>query len=73
MGAPLPSKEADLFKLIVRDIHYRFLFHSQQCHYYTYFKVPDVYDVFQCKVEYQRLRYTILSLSKQDLCVLQTG
>ncbi|KAL9273430.1 Dolichyl-diphosphooligosaccharide--protein glycosyltransferase 48 kDa subunit-like protein [Drosera capensis] len=33
--------------------------------YYTSFKVPDVYGVFQFKVEYQRLRYTSLSLSKQ--------
>lgn len=29
------------------------------------FKVPDVYGVFQFKVEYQRLGYTSLSLSKQ--------
>ncbi|XP_042000537.1 dolichyl-diphosphooligosaccharide--protein glycosyltransferase 48 kDa subunit-like [Salvia splendens] len=33
--------------------------------YYTSFKVPDVYGVFQFKVEYQRLGYTALSLSKQ--------
>ncbi|KAK2986843.1 hypothetical protein RJ640_011068 [Escallonia rubra] len=33
--------------------------------YYTAFKVPDVYGVFQFKVEYQRLGYTSLSLSKQ--------
>ncbi|KAL2905608.1 Dolichyl-diphosphooligosaccharide--protein glycosyltransferase 48 kDa subunit [Bienertia sinuspersici] len=33
--------------------------------YYTSFKVPDVYGVFQFKVEYQRLGYTSLSLSKQ--------
>lgn len=37
--------------------------------YYTAFKVPDVYGVFQFKVEYQRLGYTSLSLSKQvPLC-----
>lgn len=33
--------------------------------YYTSFKVPDIYGVFQFKVEYQRLGYTSLSLSKQ--------
>ncbi|XP_070026852.1 dolichyl-diphosphooligosaccharide--protein glycosyltransferase 48 kDa subunit-like isoform X2 [Nicotiana sylvestris] len=33
--------------------------------YYTTFKVPDVYGVFQFKVEYNRLGYTSLSLSKQ--------
>ncbi|XP_026400430.1 dolichyl-diphosphooligosaccharide--protein glycosyltransferase 48 kDa subunit-like [Papaver somniferum] len=33
--------------------------------YSTIFKVPDVYGVFQFKVEYQRLGYTSLSLSKQ--------
>ncbi|KAM7516285.1 hypothetical protein LguiA_005868 [Lonicera macranthoides] len=33
--------------------------------YYTAFKVPDVYGVFQFKVEYRRLGYTSLSLSKQ--------
>ncbi|EOY17406.1 Dolichyl-diphosphooligosaccharide-protein glycosyltransferase 48kDa subunit family protein [Theobroma cacao] len=30
-------------------------------------KVPDVYGVFQFKVEYQKLGYTSLSLSKQIL------
>ncbi|EEF37224.1 dolichyl-diphosphooligosaccharide--protein glycosyltransferase, putative [Ricinus communis] len=33
--------------------------------YQTSFKVPDVYGVFQFKVEYQKLGYTSLSLSKQ--------
>ncbi|KMZ71844.1 Dolichyl-diphosphooligosaccharide--protein glycotransferase [Zostera marina] len=33
--------------------------------YSTTFKVPDVYGVFQFKVEYQRLGYTSLSLSEQ--------
>ncbi|CAO2815088.1 unnamed protein product [Amaranthus hypochondriacus] len=33
--------------------------------YHASFKVPDVYGVFQFKVEYQRLGYTSLSLSKQ--------
>lgn len=33
--------------------------------YSTSFKVPDVYGVFQFKVEYQRLGYTSLSLAKQ--------
>ncbi|XP_047323730.1 dolichyl-diphosphooligosaccharide--protein glycosyltransferase 48 kDa subunit-like [Impatiens glandulifera] len=33
--------------------------------YSTSFKVPDVYGVFQFKIEYQRLGYTSLSLSKQ--------
>ena len=32
--------------------------------YFTAFKVPDVYGVFQFKFEYQRLGYTSLSLSK---------
>ncbi|KAL6348065.1 hypothetical protein AAG906_037794 [Vitis piasezkii] len=38
---------------------------NQKGLYYTAFKVPDVYGVFQFKVEYQRLGYTSLSLSKQ--------
>lgn len=33
--------------------------------YYTTFKVPDVYGVFQFKVEYEKLGYTTLSFSKQ--------
>ncbi|KAL9245993.1 hypothetical protein vseg_019582 [Gypsophila vaccaria] len=33
--------------------------------YHTSFKVPDVYGVFQFKIEYQSLGYTSLSLSKQ--------
>ncbi|KAF9620256.1 hypothetical protein IFM89_010991 [Coptis chinensis] len=33
--------------------------------YYTSFKVPDVYGVFQFKVEYHKLGYTSLSLAKQ--------
>ncbi|XP_010558104.1 PREDICTED: dolichyl-diphosphooligosaccharide--protein glycosyltransferase 48 kDa subunit [Tarenaya hassleriana] len=33
--------------------------------YMTSFKVPDVYGVFQFKVEYEKLGYTSLSLSKQ--------
>ncbi|XP_051127390.1 dolichyl-diphosphooligosaccharide--protein glycosyltransferase 48 kDa subunit-like [Andrographis paniculata] len=33
--------------------------------YHTSFKVPDIYGVFQFKVEYKRLGYTTLSLSKQ--------
>lgn len=33
--------------------------------YFTAFKVPDVYGVFQFKVEYKQLGYTSLSLSKQ--------
>ncbi|KAM2988976.1 hypothetical protein FF2_003006 [Malus domestica] len=38
---------------------------DQKGRYFTDFKVPDVYGVFQFKVEYQRLGYTSLSLSKQ--------
>ncbi|XP_015866874.1 dolichyl-diphosphooligosaccharide--protein glycosyltransferase 48 kDa subunit [Ziziphus jujuba] len=38
---------------------------DQKGHYFTSFKVPDVYGVFQFKVEYNRLGYTSLSLSKQ--------
>ncbi|PHT42097.1 Dolichyl-diphosphooligosaccharide--protein glycosyltransferase 48 kDa subunit [Capsicum baccatum] len=33
--------------------------------YYTSFKVPDVYGVFQFKVEYEKLGVTSLSLAKQ--------
>ncbi|XP_074275257.1 dolichyl-diphosphooligosaccharide--protein glycosyltransferase 48 kDa subunit [Silene latifolia] len=33
--------------------------------YHTSFKVPDVYGVFQFKIQYQSLGYTSLSLSKQ--------
>ncbi|KAK4477705.1 hypothetical protein RD792_016956 [Penstemon davidsonii] len=39
---------------------------NQKGLYHTSFKVPDVYGVFQFKVEYQRLGYTTLSLSKQS-------
>ncbi|KAF9612420.1 hypothetical protein IFM89_039453 [Coptis chinensis] len=38
---------------------------DQKGMYSTSFKVPDVYGVFQFKVEYHRLGYTSLSLSKQ--------
>ncbi|CAI9104471.1 OLC1v1003148C2 [Oldenlandia corymbosa var. corymbosa] len=38
---------------------------DQKGKYHASFKVPDVYGVFQFKVEYQRLGYTSLSLSKQ--------
>ncbi|XP_059645184.1 dolichyl-diphosphooligosaccharide--protein glycosyltransferase 48 kDa subunit [Cornus florida] len=41
------------------------LSNDQKGLYYTSFKVPDVYGVFQFKVEYQRLGYTSLSLAKQ--------
>ncbi|KAJ8498441.1 hypothetical protein OPV22_008993 [Ensete ventricosum] len=34
----------------------------------TSFKVPDVYGVFQFKVDHQKLGYTSLSLSKQIPC-----
>ncbi|KAK1292251.1 Dolichyl-diphosphooligosaccharide--protein glycosyltransferase 48 kDa subunit [Acorus calamus] len=43
----------------------RTLSHDQKGLYSTSFKVPDVYGVFQFKVEYQKLGYTSLSLSKQ--------
>lgn len=33
--------------------------------FHTSFKVPDVYGVFQFKVEYEKLGYSTLSLSKQ--------
>ncbi|KMT08495.1 hypothetical protein BVRB_6g137840 isoform A [Beta vulgaris subsp. vulgaris] len=33
--------------------------------FHTSFKVPDVYGVFQFKIDYQRLGYTSLSLTKQ--------
>jgi hypothetical protein len=35
--------------------------------YSVSFQVPDVYGVFQFKIEYQRVGYTSLSLSKQVL------
>ncbi|XP_073151704.1 dolichyl-diphosphooligosaccharide--protein glycosyltransferase 48 kDa subunit-like [Henckelia pumila] len=38
---------------------------NQKGLYHSSFRVPDVYGVFQFKVEYQRLGYTSLSLSKQ--------
>lgn len=38
---------------------------DQKGQYHTSFKVPDVYGVFQFKVDYHRLGYTSLSLSKQ--------
>ncbi|XP_058081912.1 dolichyl-diphosphooligosaccharide--protein glycosyltransferase 48 kDa subunit [Magnolia sinica] len=41
------------------------LSNDQKGLYSTAFRVPDVYGVFQFKVEYQRLGYTGLSLSKQ--------
>uniref|UniRef100_A0A0C9RWI6 Dolichyl-diphosphooligosaccharide--protein glycosyltransferase 48 kDa subunit n=1 Tax=Wollemia nobilis TaxID=56998 RepID=A0A0C9RWI6_9CONI len=39
--------------------------HNTKGLYSTSFQVPDVYGVFQFKIEYQRLGYTSLSLSKQ--------
>ncbi|XP_039002772.1 dolichyl-diphosphooligosaccharide--protein glycosyltransferase 48 kDa subunit-like [Hibiscus syriacus] len=39
--------------------------HDKKGLFSTSFKVPDVYGVFQFKVEYQKLGYTSLSLSKQ--------
>ncbi|XP_020098756.1 dolichyl-diphosphooligosaccharide--protein glycosyltransferase 48 kDa subunit [Ananas comosus] len=41
------------------------LSNNQKGLYSTSFKVPDVYGVFQFKVEYQRLGYTSLRLAKQ--------
>lgn len=41
-----------------------------QGRYFTSFKVPDVYGVFQFKIEYERLGYTSLSLSKQVIADL---
>ncbi|XP_024021344.1 dolichyl-diphosphooligosaccharide--protein glycosyltransferase 48 kDa subunit [Morus notabilis] len=38
---------------------------DQKGRYFTSFRVPDVYGVFQFKLEYNRLGYTSLSLSKQ--------
>ncbi|XP_009803601.1 dolichyl-diphosphooligosaccharide--protein glycosyltransferase 48 kDa subunit isoform X1 [Nicotiana tabacum] len=38
---------------------------NQKGVYYTSFKVPDVYGVFQFKVEYEKLGFTSLSLAKQ--------
>ncbi|KAL3702205.1 hypothetical protein R1sor_020227 [Riccia sorocarpa] len=39
--------------------------HNGKGLFYTSFQVPDVYGVFQFKVEYRRLGYTSLTLSKQ--------
>ncbi|RWW41852.1 hypothetical protein BHE74_00052632 [Ensete ventricosum] len=39
----------------------------------TSFKVPDVYGVFQFKVDHQKLGYTSLSLSKQVCDVFVVG
>uniref|UniRef100_A0A0D6QZT8 Dolichyl-diphosphooligosaccharide--protein glycosyltransferase 48 kDa subunit n=1 Tax=Araucaria cunninghamii TaxID=56994 RepID=A0A0D6QZT8_ARACU len=41
------------------------LSHNNKGLYSTSFQVPDVYGVFQFKIEYRRLGYTSLSLSKQ--------
>eukprot|EP00262_Sarcandra_glabra_P002092 TRINITY_DN12348_c0_g1_i1.p1 TRINITY_DN12348_c0_g1~~TRINITY_DN12348_c0_g1_i1.p1 ORF type:complete len:436 (-),score=61.57 TRINITY_DN12348_c0_g1_i1:475-1782(-) len=41
------------------------LSNDQKGLYSTSFRVPDVYGVFQFKVEYQRVGYTSLSLAKQ--------
>lgn len=47
-------------------LYFHFFFFLQlQGLYSASFKVPDVYGVFQFKVEYQKLGYTSLSLSKQ--------
>ncbi|CAM6125056.1 unnamed protein product [Calypogeia fissa] len=43
------------------------LTHNNKGAFSTGFKVPDVYGVFQFKVEYNRLGYARLSLSKQIL------
>lgn len=58
-----------IFSTLVFSFHeplnlilYLFFFQGR---YFTSFKVPDVYGVFQFKVEYQRLGYTSLSLAKQ--------
>ncbi|KAG6548466.1 hypothetical protein Mapa_009954 [Marchantia paleacea] len=39
--------------------------HNAKGLYHTSFQVPDVYGVFQFKVEYKKLGYTSLTLSKQ--------
>uniref|UniRef100_A0A7I4CPW3 Dolichyl-diphosphooligosaccharide--protein glycosyltransferase 48 kDa subunit n=1 Tax=Physcomitrium patens TaxID=3218 RepID=A0A7I4CPW3_PHYPA len=41
------------------------LSHDGKGLYFTEFQVPDVYGVFQFKVEYNRLGYTTLNLAKQ--------
>eukprot|EP00249_Psilotum_nudum_P014079 c24654_g1_i2 orf=471-1802(-) len=41
------------------------LTHDGKGLYWTSFKVPDVYGVFQFKIEYKQLGYTSLSFSKQ--------
>lgn len=54
-------------ELLNEVLYIKFFFQGR---YFTSFKVPDVYGVFQFKVEYQRLGYTSLSLSKQVLLIL---
>eukprot|EP00897_Mesotaenium_endlicherianum_P009771 jgi/Mesen1/8822/ME000053S08219 len=47
------------------DVQLQFFMMSPYGLYHTSFQVPDVYGVFQFKVEYKRLGYSGLSLSKQ--------
>jgi len=53
------------FSLINPYVKFTGLSDLFQGRYFTSFKVPDVYGVFQFKVEYEKLGYTSLSLSKQ--------
>ena len=41
-----------------------------QGHFSTSFEVPDVYGVFQFKVDYKRLGYTTISLAEQVRSVM---
>ncbi|TYI20491.1 hypothetical protein ES332_A07G241900v1 [Gossypium tomentosum] len=50
-----------------KEILIRFLSNDKKGLYSASFKVPDVYGVFQFKVEYEKLGYTSLSLSKRCL------
>jgi len=54
-----------LYSSLINSAKFTRLCNLFQGRYFTSFKVPDVYGVFQFKVEYEKLGYTSLSLSKQ--------
>ncbi|KAL6178481.1 hypothetical protein ACLB2K_049999 [Fragaria x ananassa] len=50
---------------VADDVQVQFYMMSPYGHYFTAFKVPDIYGVCQFMVEYNRLGYTSVALSKQ--------
>ena len=54
-----------MYVMVISRLELLYLWLLIQGLYSTSFQVPDVYGVFQFKVEYNRLGYTTLSLSKQ--------